>query len=165
MPAIQSSRHRYPRHGGKQPGVIVAAVRHPRRRLCLRRRLAHWQRLFKGREEDLGGAAPAENPERKYITPPQIARRLGSERDKVLALIRSGELRAIDLAIRASSAIGMPPERTAHRRRDLVERPNTMRRQEEKDLIDSAISHLGRNTKQEGGSEAQMAVRAPRKPA
>lgn len=34
---------------------------------------------------------------RRYMTPPQIARELGVNTDRVLAMIRRGEMRAIDV--------------------------------------------------------------------
>jgi hypothetical protein len=38
----------------------------------------------------------------QYLTPPQLARRYGVKASKVVGWIRSGELRALDLATRGS---------------------------------------------------------------
>lgn len=37
-------------------------------------------------------------PERRWLTPPQIARQLGVSPDTIASFIRSGELRAVNLA-------------------------------------------------------------------
>lgn len=50
------------------------------------------------------GVKPQATPHDRMLTPPAIARLLGISQDKVLGWIRSGELRAVDVADRASRA-------------------------------------------------------------
>jgi hypothetical protein len=42
----------------------------------------------------------ADNPPTQYLTPPQLAKRWGVNTTKVLGWVRSGELRAVNLAAR-----------------------------------------------------------------
>jgi excisionase family DNA binding protein len=77
----------------------------------------------------------------RFLTPPEVARRYGVSAEKVVAWIRTGELRAINLALRRS---GRPRWRIDHadllafesRRAAVPSPPTSRRRRKSPDVIE-----------------------------
>jgi hypothetical protein len=70
--------------------------------------------------------------DRPYLTPPEYGRRIGVHRDRIIAFIRRGELRAIDVSEPGTSRprYRISPEAIAEfeRRRSAVALPKPIRR-------------------------------------
>jgi excisionase family DNA binding protein len=83
--------------------------------------------------------SPAMPADRQKLTPPQLARRLGVSPDKILAWIRSGELRALNAATnrggRPRWLIDEADVMTFETLRSAPSRPSTRRRRRSMDQV------------------------------